>query len=100
MSDIPFDDIVNLALQLSPPEQARLMERLAAAVHDSLVGNDEDADAPWTDAELEDLTTVKPMSGAEIVAAGLTGGWADMDISDGAEWVNEQKRKRKAKRGW
>jgi len=42
------------------------------------------------------MMKVEPMTGAEIVAAGLTGGWADMGIADGAEWVNEQKRKRGA----
>jgi hypothetical protein len=102
MSDIPFDEVVNLALQLSPAEQAHLMERLAASVHDSLTHPvDATPDAtPWTAEEIAELTQIEPMTGTEIVAAGLTGGWADMDITDGAEWVNEQKRKRKAKHNW
>lgn len=94
MSDLPFDEIVDLALQLAPVEQLRLMERLAAAVSESLTSNTV-AENPRTQAEIEALIKIEPMTGAEIVAAGLLGGWADEGIQDGAEWVNEQKRKRK-----
>jgi hypothetical protein len=52
---------------------------------------------PLTDEEVAALMEVEPMTGAEIVAAGLTGGWEDLGITDGAEWVNAQKRKRRAK---
>lgn len=102
MSDLPFDEIVELALQLSPSEQARLMERLAAAMREVLGESNEDVEneALYTDEEIEQMMKVEPMTGAEIVAAGLTGGWADMGISDGAEWVNEQKRKRQEKNRW
>jgi hypothetical protein len=98
MSDVPFDEIVDLALQLSMAEQARLMERLAAAMHDALTADDQLS--PWTDEEIAEMMKVQPMTGAEIVAAGLTGGWRDLNISDGADWVNEQKRRRKEKRRW
>jgi beta-lactamase class D len=99
MADLPFDEIVELALQLSPGEQARLMERLAASVREVLDESGEKVtdDEPLTDEEIAEMLKVEPMTGTEIVAAGLTGGWADMGITDGAEWVNEQKRKRKEK---
>jgi hypothetical protein len=99
MTSAQFDEIVELALQLSPVEQARLMERLAAAVQDALSTDDEE-EAQWTDSEIAELMQVEPMTGAEIVAAGLIGGWEDLHISDGAEWVNEQKRKRREQRRW
>jgi hypothetical protein len=51
----------------------------------------------WAEGELEELMRVDPMTGADIVAAGLTGGWKDLDINDGAEWIQEQRRKRKAR---
>lgn len=38
---------------------------------------------------------VTPLSGAEIVARGLTGTWAHLGISNGADWVNGQKRNRR-----
>jgi hypothetical protein len=48
---------------------------------------------PWTDEELKELLTIKPMTGHEIVAAGLVGGWEDLEITDSVEWVEEQRRK-------
>lgn len=56
--------------------------------------------APLTDAELDELMRPQPMTGAEIVAAGLTGGWQDVGIEDGAAWVEEVRRKRKERRAW
>jgi hypothetical protein len=41
---------------------------------------------------------IEPLTGAEIVAAGLTGGWAEEGITDGAAWVEEQRRKRRERR--
>jgi hypothetical protein len=55
-------------------------------------------EAGWSPAELDQALEIKPMSGAEIVAAGLTGGWKDQGISDGAEWVQEQRRRRRDRR--
>lgn len=54
----------------------------------------------WTDEELRELIDPQPLSGAEIIAAGLTGTWADEDIVDGAAWVNLQKAKRQHKYPW
>jgi hypothetical protein len=58
---------------------------------------------PWTEEELAELMRVEPKTGAEIVAeieAGLIGdGWSHVKVS-GAEWVEEQRRKRKERRGW
>ena len=49
---------------------------------------------PWTDEEIQTFLRVEPKSGAEIVAQlQRDGGWEDQDIHDGAEWVNEQRRK-------
>jgi hypothetical protein len=65
MSDVQFDEVVELALQLSPAEQARLMERLAAAVHDVLASDGEPEETPWTDDEIAEMMKIEPMSGAE-----------------------------------
>ncbi len=54
----------------------------------------------WTDEELHQLMHPEPMTGSEIVAAQLTGGWSDAGIIDGAAWVQEQRRKRKDQREW
>lgn len=54
----------------------------------------------WTDEEIAEATQIKPVTGAEIVASGLTGGWEDMQIGDGTAWIQEQRRKRKERRDW
>lgn len=56
------------------------------------------ADESFTEAEIAELLTFKPTSGAEVVAAGLTGGWEHKNITDPVAWVEEQRRKRKARR--
>lgn len=52
----------------------------------------------WTAKELEELLRVEPLTGAEIVAAGLVGGWENKGITDSSEWVEEQRRKRREER--
>jgi hypothetical protein len=55
----------------------------------------------WTDEELEEiLRPVAPMTGSQIVEAGLLGGWADQGIGAGAEWVEEQRRKHREQTQW
>jgi hypothetical protein len=48
----------------------------------------------WPPADLASALRVEPRTGAEIVAAGLLGGWADQGITDSTEWVEEQRRRR------
>lgn len=65
-------------------------------------------DEAWEIEELEALFTRdpdgRPLTGKEIyergLASGAIGGWADDDIQDGAEWVNQQKAKRADKHQW
>lgn len=57
-------------------------------------------DSPLTDEEIENMINPNPKSGAEIVALGHTGGWEHKGITDSVEWVAEQRRKRREKRGW
>jgi hypothetical protein len=73
-----------------PPGEVRIRIELAEG---------EDV-APLTDAELDELMRPQPMTGAELVAAGLTGGWQELGIEDGAAWVEEVRRKRKERRVW
>jgi len=49
-------------------------------------------DKEWTARELDDALKIVPMTGAEIVQAGLLGGWADEGIADSAAWVEELRR--------
>ncbi|CAG1771055.1 hypothetical protein BAC2_01445 [uncultured bacterium] len=88
---VNFETLVNEALQLSLEDQARLVTRIVTAMshqHDEMPLEDIE---PFTDEEIAEMLRPEPMTGAEIVAAGLTGGWADLGIADGAEWVQEQR---------
>ena len=60
----------------------------------------ESLETVWTDEELAEFTKIEPMTGAEIVEAGLTGGWEDMEITDGAAWIQQQRRQRQERRVW
>jgi hypothetical protein len=51
------------------------------------------SDEAFTDDELQELLTFTPSSGADVIAEGLTGTWADLEIDDPLEWVMEQRRK-------
>ena len=59
-----------------------------------------DDEAPWTDEEIDELLRPEPKTGAEIVQNLAIGSWSDLGIKDGVEWVEEQRRKRREKRGW
>ena len=58
------------------------------------------AELPLTDEEIAELMRPEPKTGAEIVALGHTGGWEHKGITDSVEWLAEQRRKRREKRGW
>jgi hypothetical protein len=57
-------------------------------------------DEQFTEEEIRELLTFTPTSGAEVVAAGLVGGWEDKGITDPVEWVEAQRRKQKERRKW
>lgn len=42
----------------------------------------------------------EPMTGEEIVKAGLVGGWEDQGITDSQAWLDEQRRKRRERLNW
>src|SRR5262245_46767666 len=52
----------------------------------------------WTSDELDRALEVVPLTGAEIVRSGLTGGWSHKKIAHGEDWVQEQRRQRREAR--
>jgi len=53
----------------------------------------------WTLVELDEMLTFQPSTLGEILSEGLVGGWEDRGITDSVEWVLEQRRKRRERRG-
>ncbi|MBZ0316441.1 MAG: hypothetical protein K8L91_08480 [Anaerolineae bacterium] len=78
-----------------PPQEVEVIINLPEATPDE---NDPE-NQPLTDEEIAYYLTQEPKTGPEI-AANLMGGWEHKGITDSVEWVKEQRRKRKEKRGW
>jgi len=60
----------------------------------------QEEEQPLSDEEIDKLMQPEPKTGAEIIAAGHTGGWEHKGITDSVEWIKERRRKRREKRGW
>jgi hypothetical protein len=54
--------------------------------------------APLQPDELSYLLTTEPLPGADIIEAGLIGGWSEEEIPDGQAWVDSQRQKRREQR--
>jgi hypothetical protein len=54
----------------------------------------------WRPEDLASALKVEPLSGAEIVNAGLLGGWEDQGIGDSEAWLKEQRHRRREQRSW
>jgi hypothetical protein len=54
--------------------------------------------APLQPDELSHLMTTEPLTGAEMIEAGLIGGWYEEKIQDGQTWVDFQRQKRREQR--
>jgi hypothetical protein len=52
-----------------------------------------------TGADTESLR-VEPLTGAEIVKAGLVGGWEGQGISDGQTWLDQRRREQRERLRW
>lgn len=59
-----------------------------------------DESESFSEEEVRELLTFTPRSGAEVVAAGLVGGWEHRGITDPVKWVEEQRRKQRERRQW
>jgi hypothetical protein len=88
-------EILEQVKALSAPERAELMQRLLQM--DAITSA---VETSWDQTELDALLTVEPLTGREIVEAGLTGTWAEYDLPDGVTWVEEQRRKRRELSKW
>ncbi len=92
--ELIFDPPKNL-----PPGEVEITiqaQRALKAEESAEVSEDDDQD--FTDEEIKEFLTFKPLSGKEIVERGLAGGWEHKGITDPVEWVEEQRRKQRERR--
>lgn len=83
---------------LSPSEREELITYARLIDETSPLTSD---DEPWDEAELAALLHHEPQSTKTLIEDGLVGAWANQPgIKDGAEWANEQRRKRLEKFKW
>ncbi len=55
----------------------------------------------WTQEELDNLIQPQARTGGEIIASGVVGAWANRDdITDGDEFIQEMRRKRRDRLNW
>ena len=87
-------NILHEVKQLDDEAKRFLIDQIQAMLQGIEEANPQVADT-WSEVEVAALIDPQPMTGQEIIAAGLTGTWADLGIEDGAEWVNAQKAKRR-----
>lgn len=92
--------MATIHLQGKITEQGRLEVELPAGLPagEARVTIELAPETGWSSEELAQALRIEPMTGAEIVAAGLTGGWEGEGIEDGAEWVDRQRRRRRGQR--
>lgn len=51
----------------------------------------------WTEAEIRQMLVSHPKTGAEIAQSDAIGGWAHMGVTDSIAFIEERRRKRKAR---
>jgi hypothetical protein len=97
-----YDEVYKLAQQLSENDQVRLIDALLENRHtpDNQEDIRETVEPEYTDSEVAELMQVEPLSGAEIVARGLTGMWADLEIDDSLSWLEGQREKQRRNYTW
>lgn len=107
-----FADVLEAASHLSLPEQEsllqilrhRILERrrddLAAEVRDARAEFREGKAAPPSVEEIMTEATSGGLTGSEIVARGLTGGWANLGIEDSSTWVETRRQERRRNTAW
>jgi hypothetical protein len=91
--------IFQLIDDLSPSEKQQVVDHIMESEK-----NEPDTspdDLVWTKEELAELLAPKePMTGQQIVEAGLTGGWKDLGIEDSVEWLTHQRARHRNKFQW
>lgn len=85
--DLP-DNVTDGEVEVTLPVR---QEKVSSAMQD---------ETPLTDEEIEAFMRPNPKTGAEIAKNPSIGAWADYGITDSVEWINEQRRKQREKRGW
>ena len=95
MATSELSKIFQMIDSLSPDEKQLVVDHIIGA------DKSEPDDLVWTKEELAELLAPKePMTGRQMIEAGLTGGWKDLGIEDSVEWLAQQRARRRDKFQW
>jgi len=99
MATSELDKIIQMVDSLSDEERQLLVEHIIDSIQ-PVSQDDYKEEVEFTEEEIAEMLTPEPMTGREIVEAGLTGGWADMGIEDSVEWLKQQRDQRRRRLKW
>lgn len=99
---VSVQHIRELVQQLSPAQQLELLQQVIYDMRASLEPAPTQPAEVWDEDELRELLSqpATPMNTRQIVELGLTGAWADEDITDGQKWVDDLRRARRERNQW
>lgn len=105
MADVTVEDVFESLLKLSTAEQAQLIARGMDVLRQKLEAQEAETEQETVSLagdlyEIASNLGKHPMTGREIIAAGLTGGWEDLGINDSVEWLAAQRAKFEDRGSW
>jgi hypothetical protein len=105
MADVTVEDVFESLLKLSTAEQARLIAQGMEVLRQKLEAQEAETEEEMVSlaGDLYEIAAnlgKHPMTGREIIAAGLTGGWEDVGITDSVKWLKAQRAKFEDKGPW
>jgi hypothetical protein len=95
-----LNDILALVKPLDTASKRQLIDEIKAMVSAEHLPQPTASDTAWTQEEIEAVINPQPKTGAEIIAAGLTGTWQHLSEQDTVEWLNARKSERRQRRQW
>ena len=94
-----IDSLLQKINQVEAKQVLKFVQSIVAEKKSQAVGS-EPVIPLFTDEEAREMIRPKPKTGEEIVAAGLTGGWADEGIENGLDYIKAQRAKNRVNNTW
>jgi hypothetical protein len=99
MATSALDKIFEMIDDLSPSEKQQVVDHITESVQTET--DTPPDDLVWTEEELAELLKPgEPLTGRQMIEAGVFGVWKDLDIEDSVEWLAQQRARRRDKFKW